>query len=233
MTNEIEEILAYLDYIRSQNRLITLVHTFKGVSFSLSVNIVELSPKDRSCTISTHHRENISLLPNIQVVVHCDLFPFGVNAIVVSVDSQRKNAVLRCLDYEMDRDENRSQIRYQPHNHVPINILLEGGRHYSAQVHDMSIAGISIVLDQAPEDIETVFQAGKTSRISFSGKLADAPAEHVFNIPAKIIYANPVEEVGYRIGMQIFPTINDQNLLRQYIFDRQTELFRQFSPPGE
>ena len=233
MTNEIEEILAYLDYIRSQNRLITVVHTFKGVSYSLSVNIVKLSPKDKSCTISTHHRENISLLPNIQVVVHCDLFPFGVNAIVVSVDSQRKNAVLRCLDYERDMDENRSQIRYQPHDNAPINILLEGGRHYSAQIHDISSEGISIVLDQAPEDIETLFQAGKTSRISFSGKLADAPAEHVFNIPAKIIYANPVEEVGYRIGMQIFPTINDQNLLRQYIFDRQTELFRQFSPPGE
>ena len=100
MNNETDEILAYLEYIRSQNRLVSVVSSFKGVSYSLIVNILSLSPKEKSITISTQHRQNMSLLKNTTIDVHSDLFPFPVYANVASVDTQRKSAELNYFEYK-------------------------------------------------------------------------------------------------------------------------------------
>jgi hypothetical protein len=227
MNNEIDEILAYLDYINSQNRLVSVVSSFKGVSYSLIVNIISLDPKEKSITISTQHRQNMSLLPNTTIDVHSDLFPFPVYANVASVDNQRKSAVLTDFQYKRGLNENRTQVRVQPKNAIPIKLNCENGMQYSAYILDISINGIAVIFKDEPDDAESAFQTEKSVRLNFALNVADSPAPHTFAIPAKVVYTTTIDGGRYRIGMEILPTLNDQSLLRRFIFDRQTELYQE------
>lgn len=227
MNNETDEILAYLEYIRSQNRLVSVVSSFKGVSYSLIVNILSLSPKEKSINISTQHRQNMSLLKNTTIDVHSDLFPFPVYANVTDVNTQRKTAVLNNFEYKRGLNEHRSHVRVQPGKKIPIILNCENGVQYKAHIWDISINGVAVIFNEEPGDAEGAFQSDKSVRLSFNMKVADATSPHSFTIPAKIIYANLIDGEKYRIGMEIFPTLNDQSLLRRLIFDRQTELYQE------
>lgn len=230
MNNDIDEILAYLEYIRSQNRLVSIVNTYKGVSYSLSVNLLKISPHDQTVTISTHHRQNISLLPNIQVSMHCDLFPFTVRARVASVDNVHRSAVLHGLSYERSIDENRSHMRFEPPQKLNIRVHIEGGSQLEGIVHDISIEGISILLkDLNPTDQEAL-QAGVSTRLLLAMPLNPNNPPRTFSLPGKVMYANPIEGGQTRLGLQIYPAMADQALLRRYIFDRQTEIFQTINP---
>ena len=229
MNNESEEILAYLEYIRSQNRLVSVVSSFKGVSYSLIVNIVKLTPKEKSITVSTQHRQNMSLLPNTTIDVHSDLFPYPVYANVAAVDTQRKSAVLHQFEYKRGVDENRSHVRIQPGTDIPITLNCENGIQYSAQLWDISINGVAVLFSEEPGDVAGGFQVDQSVRLSFGIQLTNSPSPHTFTIPAKIIYATLIKGGKYRIGMEIFPTMRDQSLLRRYLFDRQTELYQEVS----
>jgi len=229
MNNETDEILAYLEYIRSQNRLVSVVSSFKGVSYSLIVNIVILESREKSITISTQHRQNMSLLPNTIIDVHSDLFPFPVYANVAEVDAQRKSAVLNNFKYKRDLNENRSHVRIQPGKTTPLTIYCENGVQYSAEILDISINGVAVIFDEKPDDIEDAVQKDKSIRLNFSIQLAESPYPHAFTLPGKVVYATVINGGRYRIGMEIFPTLNDQALLRRYIFDRQTKLYQEIT----
>ncbi len=225
MNDESDEILAYLEYIRSQNRLVSVVSSFKGVSYSLIVNIIKVVQKDKSITISTQHRQNMSLLKNTTVDVHSDLFPFPVFANVAAVDTQRKTAELTDFEYKRGLNENRSHVRIQPGTPIPISLNCENGVQYTATILDMSINGVAVVFNEEPIDLDGAFQKDKSVRLNFSIEVAEQPSSSSLTIPGKIIYATMIDGGKYRIGMEIFPTLNDQALLRRFIFDRQTELY--------
>jgi hypothetical protein len=229
MNNESDEIRAYLEYIRSQNRLVNVVSSFKGVSYSLIVNIIKLTPKDKSITVSTQNRQNMSLFPNTTIHVHSDLFPFPVLANVASVDSVRKSAILHRFEYKRGLDENRSHVRVQPGETIPIMLHCENAVQYNAQIWDVSINGVAVIFNEEPGDVEGAFQTDRSVRLNFGIKISDSPSPHIFTIPAKIVYATSINGGNYRIGMEIFPTLNDQSSLRRYIFDRQTELYQEVS----
>lgn len=230
MNNDLEEILAYLEYIRSQNRLVSIVNSYKGVSYSLSVNLLKILPKEGTITISTLHRQYISLLPNIQVNIHCDLFPFVVRAQVASVDTVHRSAVLHNLSYERSIDENRSHMRFEPRQTLNIRVHIEDGSQFEGIVHDLSIEGVSVLLkDLSPADREAL-QAEIYTRLLFAVPLNTNDPPHTFSLPGQVMYVNSIEGGQTRLGLQIYPVMADQALLRRYIFDRQTEIFQIINP---
>jgi hypothetical protein len=232
MNNDLDEILAYLDYIQSQKRMVSVVSTFKGVSFSIIVHIVNVSHKEKEVTISSPPQQNMSLLPNTRVAIHSDLFPYPVLANVSKVETQRKTAVLRPLEYVRGLDDNRTHVRVQTKEDTPVSIDCEEGYRFTASIHDVSTDGISIIFDEVTSEIEEVLQAGKLSRLNFRLQLADTPAPHSFNFTAKTVYVTLLNNGNCRIGLQTYPTPRDIIALRRYIFDRQTELFQEISNPS-
>lgn len=225
MHNDTEEILAFLEYIRSQNRMVSIVNTFKGVSYSLNVKILNVSTKEGTVTVSTQPSQHMSVLPNIQVNINSELFPFMVNARVASVDNIHKVAVLHQLAYERSADEQRLNPRITHQEKLPIRVHLENGGQYEGMCDDISIEGISVLLkDLTAADLE-VIRAGNISRLVFALHLKTLDRPHIFTLPGKIIYTNSIEGGKTRLGMQTYPQMGEQTMLRQYIFDRQTEMF--------
>ena len=230
MMNEFDEILAYLDYIRSQSRLVSVVNTFMGVSYSLNVNILQVSSEDGSLTISTQHRQKLSLLPNIWVSIHSDLFPFPVKAKVASVDSQHNTAVLYQFEYRRSTDENRSQPRYLTRFEHPIQINVDEKDLNTGLINDISTNGISVILKKPTGDMEKSLDNGVNCHLSFSLQVDMAASPHPFTTSAEIVYVLPIEGGYFRLGMKMYPTVNDQSLIRRYIFDRHTEFFQEIGP---
>jgi hypothetical protein len=230
MNNDLDEILAFLEYIRSQNRLVSIVNTYKGVSYSLSVNLLRVSPQEGTITISTLQRQYMSLLPNIQVNIHCDLFPFIVRARVAAVDNAHRSAVLHAFSYERSIDENRSHMRFEPRQTINVRVHIEKGAQLEGIVHDISIEGISILLKDLNATDQESLQAGISTRLLLAIPLNPNDTPHMFNIPGKVMYANPIEGEQTRLGLQIYPVMAEQALLRRYIFDRQTEIFQTINP---
>ena len=78
--SEIDEILDYLEYIRQQDRTVSLVSTYKGVSNSLEVNVQKIFRRRLEVAVTTQIGRNISLLPATQILIHSDLFPKPIKA---------------------------------------------------------------------------------------------------------------------------------------------------------
>lgn len=232
MNNDLEEILAFLEYIRSQNRLVSIVNAYKGVSYSLSVNLVKISSHDEAITISTLHRQAMSLLPNIQVKIHSDLLPFIVRARVASVDNIHRSAVLHALSYERSLDENRSHMRFEPRQRLNIRVHIEEGAQFEGIVRDISIEGISVLLKDLSATDQESLQAGISARLLLAMPLKPNNPPHTFSLAGQLMYVNPIEGGWTRLGLQIYPAMADQALLRRYIFDRQTEIFQTINPPA-
>lgn len=229
MKNEFDEILAYLDYIRSQNRLVSVVNTFMGVSYTLNVNVNKISRTENTLTVATQPPQKLSLLPNIWVTIHCDLFPFPVKAKVLQVDNTHNTSILGYFEYERTLDENRSQPRYLTRTEHTVQIDLVNSDRVYGLINDISTDGISVILQQ-PEGMDIGMMTGSSCRLTFSFQVKKGTAPHSFETSAEIVYSNPIDDGFYRIGMKIFPTHSDQSLIRRYIFDRQTEIFKEVGP---
>jgi hypothetical protein len=229
MENDIDEILKYLVYIHKQNRRISIVTTFKGVSYSKTVKLSSVADKDQVITVSTPPRQSLSLLPNTQIAIHSDLFPHAVLAQVYEVDNQRRTAQLYPIEYIKGSDENRSQVRVLTAGGIPVTISGEGDDQLKAYLHDISIQGASVVLEKITRENEDAIQTGKSSRLSFELQLSGESSPYAFRIPAKTIYLTRMNKGKYRVGLHTYPRPKDIAALRRYIFDRQTELFHEIS----
>ena len=229
MKTVIDEILAYLDYIRSKNCPVSLENTYMGVSYALNVNVRRVSRNENSCSVVTQPPETLSLLPNVWVNIHSDLLLFPVKSKVLQVSSDRTTAVLTNFEYERDKDENRSQPRYVTRNEHTIRIDNNHPTPVYGLINDISTGGISALFKQR-EGMISPIEAGAACRLNFSLQVNKGGEPHHFDIPAEIVYINPIDEDFSRIGIKMLSTASDQALIRRYIFDKQTNFFQETGP---
>jgi len=224
--SELDEILTYLEYISQQQRIVSLVNTYQGVSISLDVDINQVARRRGEITVSTRQGHNISLLPATKILIHSDLFPKPIQATVASVDVHHRSAVLKNLLYPQNLREGRKESRIQPKEELKVKVAYRAQSELIANVIDISVGGISLLLREKSMGIEQVLSPKDSVRLNFllpiSGQLD--PAELSF--PATVTYVNPANQSkGFRVGFMTLPSDQDKSILRRYIFDRQTQLF--------
>ena len=191
MDNEIIDILTYLEYIQSQNRSVSIVSTFKGVSFSTLVNIVSVLLKEKTIMVKTPQQQNISLLPNTQVAIHSDLFPHPVLTNVLVVDSQKNTAVLHPFEFIRGLNDNRAHVRVQTKEDTFVSITSDDDKHFSARIHDISTDGMSVIFEEISNTIEEVLQTGKLSKLRYKLKISGYPSQYTFDFPGTNCLHNP------------------------------------------
>jgi hypothetical protein len=224
--SEIDEILDYLEYISQQKRNISLVNSYQGVSISLEVNIVDVSRRRRDISVSTHLGQNISLLPATKILIHSDLFPKPIQAVVDSVDIHHRTAVLKNLVYPTSTKDGRKETRVQPKENLIARVIYQSKSEYTANVADISVEGISLLLDNGYTKPEQMLSPKASVQLKIRLPISGQSNHAELSFWATVSYINALEEQeGYRVGFMTFPSDQDKTILRRFIFDRQTEMF--------
>lgn len=228
MSNIVEEILAYFDYIRANRRSINIASEYQGVSYSIDVLIANVHRKGGGIVVGNRERKNISVFPNTDVIIRNDLFPNPIQARVNAVDNKRRLAYLKDFHYLRNPTENRTHVRVTPRQEIVVTINKDGLWRLTGKVIDLSIDGLSLMIDDSVITQEKLLSSNDSVRLSFHIPDEKKTSQYTFNFPAKIVYSNPKNKDNlYRVGLQIFPTTEETSMLRQYVFDRQTEILKE------
>ncbi len=226
LMSDIEEILDYLEYISQQKRNVSLVNFYQGVSISLEVNILEISRRRRDVTVTTRYGQNISLLPATKILIHCDLFPQPIQAIVNSVDVHHRTAVLKNFVYHINSEDGRKETRVQLEGKIKARVIYQGESRCSGNIADISLEGIRLILEDEYSDLELWLKPKSSIQLFFQLPVSNQSGRVDLSFWAKVSYLNELEDTeGFRIGFMTYPSVQDKTVLRRYIFDRQTDLF--------
>jgi hypothetical protein len=229
-----DEIFDYFEYINHQNRAVSLVTTYHGVSISLEVDILKVSRKTGDVTVATRRGQNMSLLPATYVLIHSDLFSRPIHAIVATIDVHHREAVLKSFVYSPSTDDGRKEVRMQPKEIRMARVALQGQPERVGKVNDISVEGISITLRDQHVDLGDIFLPKTSVRLYIDLPLTDQPDQVDLSYRATVTYVNPGNvQSEYRVGFMTYPSDKDKVVLRRYIFDQQTELFSEIGkePP--
>jgi len=146
------------------------------------------------------------------------------------------HAVLHPVEFVRGLNDNRTHVRVQTKDDVFVSIGSDNEQQFTAQIHDISTDGMSVIFDDISEnvsiDLEEVLQTGKLTRIKYKLQISDNPFPYTFSFPAQTAYITLLNDGKCRIGFQTFPNPRDIQTLRRYIFDRQTQLFKEISNPS-
>ena len=234
MINKLNEILEYLNYIKSQRRVVSIVRTFMGVSFSLEVNIVLISKTDEKAVFATIHHQNISLLPHTEVTIHSDLFPKPIRAKVAQVDVLQQTATLHQFDYAQIDGENRAHIRVRPKQGLKAKIIDDQGEYYFAEVDDISVEGVSVVVSKMTQQLEMFLIPQTSIRLQINLPVSAQTSTVLLNLSATVTYINDLNgDEKIKVGLQTYPNADDRSILHRYIFDRQTAIFNEINDPSK
>ncbi len=224
--SNIDEILDYLEYISQQKRNVSIVNTYQGVSISLEVNILRVSRRRRDITVTTRYGQSLSLLPATKILIHSDLFPKPIQAIVDTVDIHHRTAVLKKFVYPTSSEDGRKETRVQPKNELKARVIYRGKSEMSAKVADISVEGISLVMEDTKADLEEKLSPKTSVQLLVRLPISDRPDKADLSFFATVSYINALNQNReYRVGFMTYPSDQDKATLRRYIFDRQTELF--------
>jgi hypothetical protein len=224
--SHINEILELLDYINQQKRPVSVVTTFQGVSSSLDVQVDRIHLKRGEIVVSSKPGRPISLLPATTIQIHSDLFPHPIQSRVISVDVIQRSAVLGKLNYLPRENENRKETRVQPGCEIFAHVTIGGKNARSGMINDISVEGLSIIFLSSNDDLSQYYAPKTSVRVEYSlpSKKQAEPLD--LSIPATVTYINELSSEGkFQVGFQTYPKGDQRDLIRRFIFDRQTELF--------
>ena len=226
MTDQKCKILEDLTYIASQNRTVNLITNFRGIPINLSASVIRCSPITKRVRLCVHHRQIISLKASDQILVQSDIFPNMVNADIDQVGLHSKIIGLQNLRYVTGSMGNRKNMRVQSESPLHAEIITSHGYNLLGEIIDISLDGLSIYLqkESLPNDDLFAPQTPVEIRLGLPG--ADKNSIHDMTIQAKIAYTKEGQQT-YRIGLLTFLDEPDQQVMRRYIFDRQTEILNE------
>lgn len=226
--SEIDEILEYLEYIHQQQRPVSLVSTYQGVSMSSEVDIQQILPTRGDVVVVTNYGQPLSLLPATKIRIHSDLFPTPIQARVASVDVHHRKAVLKILSYIQSEQDSRKELRVQPKHELNATVTIGGQNERKGIINDISVEGVSLILMCTNIDLSQIFLPNTSVRIIYNLPESNQGELVTISVPAKVTYINtinPMEE--FRIGFFTYPKEHQKNLLRRFIFDHQTAMFNE------
>jgi hypothetical protein len=175
-----------------------------------------------------HHRQIFSLKPNDQILLQSDLFPEMLIAEIDHVDLHSKTTDLLNLRFVTDSMGNRKNVRVQPESPLHAEIIANHGYNLLGEVIDISVDGLSIQIQNESLPNGELFSPQNSIEIRLGLPISDLNMIHDMNIRAKIAYAKENQQT-IRIGMLTFLDPPDQEIMRRYIFDRQTAILNEIN----
>lgn len=226
MDDEFREIIENLNYVAAQRRTVNLITNFRGVPIDLTASIIRCSQANRSVRLSVHHRQIVSLEDVEQILVQSNLFPKMVIADIDQVDLRKKVIFLQNLRYVTGSMGNRKNVRVQPESPLHAEIVTGHGFNILGEIIDISLDGLSVYLEKVDLPGEDLFVPQMSLEIRLGLPGPDENSIYDIFVPAKVAYIN---HKGAMLRMGVVTSLNeaDQQIMRRYIFDRQTEILNE------
>ena len=226
MSDVSQKILNDFAYIASKRRMVNLITNFRGIPINLTVSVIRCSSAKRKVRLYALHRQIVSLKNTGKIFVQSDLFPHMVIADIDHIDLHTKIIILGNLCYACGSMGQRKNVRVQPENPLHAEIETDHGYKLSGEIIDLSLDGLSVGVqhDALPDDD---LLAPQTSvEINVALPVGDQGSLRDIAIPAKIVYTKQGQQTC-RVGLMTCLDEIDREILRRYIFDRQTEILEE------
>jgi hypothetical protein len=223
--SESQVILDDLRYIAACKRTVTLITNFRGVTIQLSAFVIQISQSNQRVRLRVNHRQVTALKVADLVLVQSDLFAKTVMAEIAQVHHRSQVVVLENLHYAIGSIGQRKNMRVQPEKPILVEMVSAHGFSLLGEMIDLSLNGLSVKLPA--NNLPTRdFLAPETPVEIYLGLPEHGGGIHDLKLSAKVAYTKTNNQIC-RIGLLTSPVEADQQVIRHYIFDRQTEILNE------
>jgi hypothetical protein len=223
--NQHPEILADLAYIARHRRTVKMIVNFRGMPIDLTAHIIRSSSTTGLARLRTMQRQMIPVQVDDQILLQSELFPFTVMAKVRDFNLRNQIVTLKDLHYANGSIGNRKHVRVQPEYKLQVKVVTAQGYQVPGRMIDLSLVGISAEMEVAASLVDEVLPTQSQVEVMFQLPKGSAPRNQDLRIQARVAHLHVEQNVSMcRVGLFILLTDGEQQILRRYIFDRQTSI---------
>ncbi len=188
-----------------------IVHTkFKGLFIDTNSQIVDVG--DKEILIKTTHLRVYKA--GKKVHLKCSAAPRAITAVVEEVNFPESIIKVRVIGFEDLPEEQRKYVRVVPEEDIPVK--LKGfGREIVGVVADMCVRGVGVYTN-----IPHNFYVGSKILVRFTLPKGTIETEGI------VKYVSPHGRI-YRTGIYFEPDLKSEEIISDYVMERQFEILRE------
>jgi hypothetical protein len=215
-----DEVLSVIKQLSQLNAVLELTKSFKGMLVQQDVSILEVNADG-----AAFRPANIELYAALEheVYLHSQMLPKPVVARIKSINLNQDKIVLSGFAYTDVEWKKRQHERVQPKHPTYVNLHWKG-KMIRPYLENISAGGMGILafkLDEA----EMRIQPG--SNVHFDFELA---ADCSFTgLKGVVIYINGSSSSSAKIGIKLFPKVQEARLLEKFVAQRKQEIFEELT----
>jgi hypothetical protein len=218
MLNQIvvqDKFLGMFDSIASQKSSVVMTKTHRGIILSQEVKTIVVDEHRVVFEVDDPH---ICAALEGCVQLHCHLFSRPVKARVTDLSISKGMFSLSDFSYMKGNWQERLHERVQPKNPTYVTLRYEG-MDIRASLLDISINGVGLLVGIS-EDLELEFEINCCAVIDFQIN----PAFRWTKLGGAIHYQQKATPSLVRLGIRIYPKVEQARQLEKYIAERKAEI---------
>jgi hypothetical protein len=210
-----EEFLNLFDSLIRQKSPLVITKAHQGIILQHKVNTLFV---DNHQVVFEIDAPPICAALEGRVQLHCQLFSRPVNARVIDLSLSKGMFSLSGFSYMKKPWTDRLHERVQPGD--PIYVCMHyQGKDIRASLSDLSINGAGLLVGK-PENCKLRFETNSCVDIDFQIK----PAYRWEKLGGAIHYQQLVTGSMLRLGIRLYPKVEQSHYLDSYIIDREAEI---------
>ena len=223
----LDDIYYGFQRIMKSNESVRFNNTFHGMPVSYTGRV--LSFKDGQVILNVPRIQIICIRQTRTTYLRSNLLPFTLRAHAIMWNLRDEEITLEKFERSSDTIGSRSLVRVEPRQ--PIRAVVVPNKDkvtYSVSISEMSLKGLTGILTSKAyrekdlgkgERLFLVFPLPMSNRTSTSEPDMVSCKGLIRNV-----YSEPYS--NYRLGIQIFPTMINEQLMTRFIAQRQSELLK-------
>jgi PilZ domain len=212
------EILSALEYVFAAKKEVRLLNVHKGMPISYPATIQELG--EQGIVFKVQKYQLVCLALEKQTFIQSEQLPSIVRAKLIGLDYPKTEVTLQNFAYTLNTIGKRQTIRVQPQE--PIQVLINDNvRKIKGLLVDISETGLGVVtvgagvfspnlLRRGAPILFTFRLPGETSDLFLAGTIRNT--------------ARDIDNVSYRLGIQISPDSQAHEAIMRFISRRKTRI---------
>jgi hypothetical protein len=213
-----DEILAFFGLISKQNTSLLMTKSFRGIIINQEVKPDSV---DRNHVVFQAYNRDICPALEGCVHLHSPLLSKPVKALVKDLSISRGMFLLSDFSYLESEWKEREHERVQPEAPTYVTLYCQS-MEYRASMLDLSVNGMGLLVGNS-EKCEMEFEANSCVRTDFE----PSPGFRWLKLGGAIHYQVKVAKSIVRLGIRLYPKIEQARQLEKYVAKRKAEIMQE------